>query len=72
MYRKRPKQIALFADPVGLIGARLEPENRWVKMANLIPWDAMEEKYKDAFENRDFGCPAKPCRMAIGTLMDPN
>jgi transposase, IS5 family len=69
MYRKRPKQLTLFENPVGFMGARLEPENRWVKMANLIPWDAMEEKYKDTFENQDFGCPAKPCRMAIGTLI---
>jgi hypothetical protein len=24
---------------------------------------------KDTFENQDLGCPAKPCRMAIGTLI---
>ncbi len=69
MYRKRAKQIALYEDPVGFMGARLEPENRWVRMAKLIPWDAIEEKYRKAFENQDIGCPAKPCRMALGTLI---
>lgn len=36
MYRKRPKQLTLFENPVGFMGVGLEPENRWVKMGNVL------------------------------------
>jgi transposase, IS5 family len=28
-------------------GGRLDPENRWVKLAKIIPWHLIEEDYQN-------------------------
>lgn len=45
----------------------LDPENDWVKLAQLVPWDTAEERYAAQFANT--GAPAHPCRMALGALL---
>jgi len=56
-------------DFTGLIGGKLNADNRWVKMAKLMPWDLIEEIYSKTFksENPD-GRPPIPSRMAFGAL----
>lgn len=54
-----------FNQPMGL---HMNPENRWVKMADMIPWDFFEKKYKHLFKSRT-GNVAKPLRMALGSLI---
>lgn len=66
MYKfERYRQLGLadFNQPVGL---KMNPENRWVKKAETIPWDAIEEKYAKLFPSKT-GMPAKPLRMALGS-----
>lgn len=46
----------------------MNPENRWVKKAKTIPWDAIEEKYAQLFPSKT-DMPAKPLRMAPGSLL---
>ena len=68
MYKfERYRQLGLadFNQPVGL---KMNPENRWVKKAETIPWDAIEEKYAQLFPSKT-GMPAKPLRMALGSLL---
>ncbi|MCF0187161.1 MAG: IS5 family transposase [Bacteroidaceae bacterium] len=68
MYRKNQyRQFSLtdFNQPIGL---KMNPENRWVKKAEMIPWDAIEEKYAALFPSNT-GMPAKPLRMALGSLL---
>ena len=68
MYKKnRNKQLAFsnFNQPLGL---QLNPENRWIKKAETIPWDAIEERYAELFPSNR-GVPAKPLRMALGSLI---
>ena len=68
MYKtNRNKQLAFehFDQPLGL---KLNPENRWVKKAETIPWDAIEERYAQLFPSNR-GVPAKPLRMAFGSLL---
>ena len=68
MYKKnRNKQLAFehFDQPLGL---KLNPDNRWVKKAETIPWDAIEERYAQLFPSNR-GVPAKPLRMAFGSLL---
>lgn len=68
MYKfERHRQLGLddFNQPVGL---KMNPENRWVKKAATIPWEAIEEKYAELFPSKK-GMPAKPLRMALGSLM---
>ena len=68
MYRKNQYHqysITDFNQPMGL---KMNPENRWVKKAATIPWDSIEEKYAKLFPSNT-GMPAKPLRMALGSLL---
>ena len=68
MYKfSKNRQIELtdFNQPFGM---KLNPENRWVNKADMIPWDAIEEKYAKLFPSKT-GMPAKPLRAALGSLM---
>ena len=68
MYRKEERQSPppeKFELP---FEGKLSPNNRWVIMAELIPWDDFEEEYAKLF-SIEKGAPAKPFRMALGTLM---
>ena len=58
MYRYSNGQISLsdFQQPMGM---RLREDNRWVKKAQSIPWDKIEEKYADLFPS-ETGNVAKP------------
>jgi len=47
---------------------RLSPDNRWVKMAELIPWSEFEAEYAENFPT-EMGAPAKSFRMALGALI---
>jgi len=69
MYRKASKQISLHENPLSFTGAHLDLENRWVKLAQIMPWRKIEEKYSKTFPNPGVGNPAKTCRMAIGALI---
>lgn len=55
--------LADFNQPMGL---KMNPENRWVKKAETIPWEAIEEKYAALFPSKK-GMPAKPLRTALDT-----
>lgn len=46
----------------------MNPRNRWVKLADLIPWDEFEMKYAEQFPSNT-GNVAKPLRMALGALI---
>lgn len=69
MYRKRNREQMTVEDFVPPFGGRLDAENRWVKMAKVIPWDMVEDIYGDTFkeENKD-GRPPITARMAFGAL----
>jgi hypothetical protein len=47
---------------------KLSPDNRWVKMAELIPWSEFEAEYAKNFPT-EMGAPAKSFRMALGALI---
>jgi len=47
---------------------RLSQENRWVILAQMIPWSEFEENYAQNFTEK-MGAPAKPFRMALGSLI---
>jgi hypothetical protein len=48
-------------------GGKLDPGNRWVVLANVFPWEPLENQYAPLF-NAKTGAPAKPFRMALGAL----
>ncbi len=49
-------------------GMKMNPNNRWVKKAALIPWEAIEVEYAKLFKSKT-GMPAKPLRMALGARL---
>lgn len=48
-------------------GGTLDPCNRWVQLAELIPWQELEEAYAPLFSAK-VGAPAKAVRVAFGSL----
>ena len=49
------------------LGMEMNPENRWVKKAAMIPWDEIEDRYAELFPS-EVGMPAKPLQTAIQTV----
>ena len=68
MYRKTQSQQMTF-DFALPFGGQLRRDNRWVMLADLIPWDQIEDQYAALFEDSDTGCPGKPARVALGALI---
>lgn len=62
------KQLTLtgFSSP---FRTRLDPENRWVKLADLIPWDDLARAYHKSLLSPSQGRPAKDARMVIGAVI---
>lgn len=68
MYRRStPGQLA-FENFYLPFGGKLSGENRWVKLAVLIPWEKFEAEYA-AQLSEGMGAPAKSFRMALGALI---
>lgn len=68
MYKKNLHKQITFSDFNQPTGLSMNPENRWVKKAAIIPWDIIEEKYAKLFKGYN-GNVALPCRMALGSLL---
>jgi len=68
MYRREHRHQLSFEDFFLPFGGKLSGDNRWIKLAELIPWDELEDDYAAQF-CKGFGAPAKPFRMALGALI---
>ena len=68
MYKSIDKLQHSFLDFNQPMGLKMNPENRWIKMAALIPWDEFEIKYAELFPSETRNV-AKPLRMALGALI---
>lgn len=71
MYKQTDKTQTSFLDFNQPMGLKMNPDNRWIQMADKIPWNLFEEKYADLFPS-DTGNVAKPLRMALGSLIIQN
>ena len=47
----------------------LRSDNRWVKLAGIIPWGEFEADYVKSFKKSGQGPPAKSVRVALGALI---
>jgi len=47
-------------------GGKLNENNRWLKMEELIPWEELEEEYAKIFSQ--MGRPAKDAQLVIGAI----
>ncbi len=68
MYRPLDKLQHSFFDFNQPLGMHMNPKNRWIRLADRIPWDVFEEKYAELFPSST-GNVAKPLRMALGSLI---
>lgn len=68
MYKISDKSQKTFLDFNQPIGLHMNPNNRWIQMADRIPWDEFEKKYAKLFKSRT-GNVAKPLRLALGSLI---
>jgi transposase, IS5 family len=67
MYRaNRQPELPDFFLP---FGGKLDPDNRWVKLAKMVPWNLLEEEYRANFADSGMGAPAKESRIALGALI---
>jgi hypothetical protein len=53
--------------PVFHLGARLDGANRWLKLAEIMPWEKLDELYSKCFA-QGHGRPAKDSRLVAGLL----
>ena len=72
MYRKKAQSSQHeFVNFYLRFGGELDPKNRWIRLARLIPWESYEKDYAGLFPSGR-GAPAKPFRMALGALLIKN
>lgn len=66
MYRSElSKNPMLF--PVFHLGSRLDSANRWLKLAEIMPWEKLDKLYGEYFA-QGTGRPAKDSRLVAGLL----
>ena len=68
MYRMTDNSQSNFLNFNQPMGLRMNPKNRWIQMANSVPWDILEQRYAELFESNT-GNVAKPLRLALGSLI---
>ncbi len=68
MYRKVEQAPSSAEDFELSNGCKLAADNRWVILAQLIPWAEFEQEYAQNFEP-EVGPPAKSFRLALGALI---
>ena len=51
------------------VGMSLNPNNRWVRLAKLVPWSVAETAYQAHFDGRKGGPTPHPVRVALGALI---
>lgn len=68
MYRKKDHETMPLFPELFPLGGGLRADNRWMKLGRLIPWNQMEEVYREYFSDR-MGRPAKESRMICGLLV---
>ena len=70
MYRESESENQLsFADFYLPFGGSLDANNRWVRLAALIPWSEFETEYAEQFAASGQGAPAIRFRTALGAML---
>lgn len=68
MLRDDPNQIQ-FANFYLPFSGGLKRSNRWVKLAEMMPWDEVERCYAESLSGSGMGAPAKSGRIAYGAQL---
>ena len=68
VYRREHRDQLSFKDFLLPFGGQLTADNRWIKLAELVPSDELVDVDASQF-CKGFGAPAKSFRMALGALI---
>jgi len=68
MYRAGTRGQLEFPDFHLPFAGHLDPDNRWIALTRLVPWELAEEIYRESLCG-DFGAPALSARVALGALL---
>lgn len=69
MYREESGKQQKLEDSYMPFGGHRKEENRWIILSKKVPWKEIEKEYKEKLGNTEMGAPAKPLRMALGSLI---
>jgi hypothetical protein len=69
MYQRTEGQMILPGDFFLPFGGKLAEDNRWVLLAQIVPWWKVEEKYAKNFKRSMKGQKAVSIRVALGALI---
>ena len=69
MYEHNENQMIMPDEFFLPFGGRLNPDNRWVVMASLIPWTDIETEYVKRLGDTRQGSRAYSVRLALGSLI---
>ena len=69
MYPHNEDQQIPPGDSLLPFGGKLSENNRWVQLANLIPWRRVEREYSKGFSKSLCGGRAVSIRVALGSLI---
>ena len=62
-----PKETPLFKE-LNPYSGQIDEENRWIKMAEMLPWDEVDGIYRRYFDDRKQSV-IKKCRLIMGMMM---
>ena len=68
MYRASSRGQLEFPNFYLPFAGELDPDNRWIALARLVPWELADAIYRQSLCG-DFGAPALPARVALGALL---
>jgi len=66
MYRGKDRLTLPLFTELFPFGGKLDPENRWLKIGKLLPWEEIESRYMRQFS--EIGRPSLDGRLVIGVL----
>lgn len=69
MYEHNERQMIMPDEFFLPFGGRLNPDNRWVVLASLIPWSRVEDAYMTKLGDTTQGSKSYPVRLALGALL---
>jgi hypothetical protein len=67
MYKSQDRKTLPLFPELFPFGGKLNENNRWLRVAELIPWEELEDEYRKHFS--DVGRPAKDAHLVIGLLL---
>jgi hypothetical protein len=67
MYKSKDRKTLVLFPELFPFGGKLNEDNRWLRIAELIPWEELEDEYRKYFS--DVGRPAKDAHLVIGLLL---